>query len=197
MARRIFFSFHYQRDIFRVNTVRHSDVTKKNVEHSGYWDHSLWEETKRKGDAALQKLISDGLTYTSVTVVLAGAETARREWVNYELVKSFERGNGLMTVYINNIKNAPSGTIDPRGVDPLSQLYYQISADGRTASVVQNTGASWESYMTIDATSLPPAAKSAKSGFLSITAKSYDWVWENGYENFAKWIETAALAAGR
>ena len=196
MARRVFFSFHFQRDIFRVNVVRNSDVTKKNVEQSGYWDHSLWEETKKKGDLALQKLIEAGLVNTSVTAVLAGTETANRKWVRYELVKSFERGNGLLTIYINRIAKLDQ-TTDPQGPDPLSQLYFQISNDGRTATVVQYVSGNWQAYMNINASALPDRAKQAKSGFLSLGALSYDWVANNGYSNFGTWVEAAAKAAGR
>ena len=77
MARRVFFSFHYGRDIWRVNQVRQSWVTKDR-ETAGFWDASLWEEARKKGDAAIKKMIDDALRNTSVTVVLIGAETAHR-----------------------------------------------------------------------------------------------------------------------
>ena len=48
MARRVFFSFHYERDIWRVNVVRNSWLTKGR-EAAGFWDASLWEEAKKKG----------------------------------------------------------------------------------------------------------------------------------------------------
>ena len=49
MARRAFFSFHYQRDIWRVNQVRNiPNVT--GCAAAGFQDASLWEEAKRKGE---------------------------------------------------------------------------------------------------------------------------------------------------
>lgn len=196
MARRIFFSFHYQRDIFRVNVVRNSDVTKKNVEESGYWDHSLWEETQRKGDAALQALIADGLRNTSVTVLLTGTETSERRWVRYEAVKSFERGNGFIALYIHDIEDPKKGK-DTKGVDPLSRLYFSTNDAGNTASVLQQVNGDWKTYMTINTSFIPPAAKRAGKGFLSQFARSYNWVSDSGYANFARWIETAATDAGK
>jgi hypothetical protein len=78
MARKVFFSFHYQRDIFRVNTIRNAWVVE-GVQEKGYWDKSLWEKEKASGgDPALKKLIADGLVGTSVTAVLIGAETWMR-----------------------------------------------------------------------------------------------------------------------
>ena len=47
MARRVFFSFHYERDIWRANVVRNSWVTQDR-EAAGFWDASLWEEAKKK-----------------------------------------------------------------------------------------------------------------------------------------------------
>lgn len=122
MARQVFFSFHYQRDISRVNVVRNHWVTKLNGQEAGYWDHSLWEEAKSKGDAALQRLITDGLQGTSVTVVLAGAQTFGRKWVNYEIIESYNRGNGILCVHINGIKNL-EGYTDARGRNPLDDIY--------------------------------------------------------------------------
>ena len=57
MARRVFFSFHYERDIWRANQVRNSWVTQPDRESAGFFDASLWEEAKRKGDAAIKKMI--------------------------------------------------------------------------------------------------------------------------------------------
>ena len=116
MARRVFFSFHYQRDIWRVNVVRNSGVVEGNAA-AGFQDASLWEETKKKGDSAIKKLIDNGLVSTSVTVVLIGAETASRKYVNYEIEQSIARGNGLLGIYIHNIKDR-NGNTDSQGSIP-------------------------------------------------------------------------------
>jgi hypothetical protein len=118
MARRVFFSFHYARDLWRVNVVRNSGVIE-GVAAAGFHDASLWEETQRKGDAAIRALIDKGLDGTSVTVVLIGAQTANRRYVGYEIDKSVERGNGILGVLINNIKDQ-RGTIDPEGPIPAN-----------------------------------------------------------------------------
>ena len=127
MARSIFFSFHYQRDIWRVNVVRNHHITKGNYNVAGYWDHSLWEETKRHGDSALERLIARGLDGTTVSVILIGAETARRPWVRHEIEKSYERGNGLLGIYIHNIENR-FGMRDSIGSNPFD--LWQIESAG-------------------------------------------------------------------
>jgi hypothetical protein len=118
MARRVFFSFHYNRDLWRVNVVRNSAVVE-GVAVAGFNDASLWEETKKRGDDAVKRLIDLGLGNTSVTVVLIGAETADRVYVNYEIEKSIVRGNGLLGVRVNNIKDQ-FGRTDPPGTIPLA-----------------------------------------------------------------------------
>ena len=118
MARKVFFSFHYQRDLWRVNVVRNSAMVE-GVSAAGFHDQSLWEETEKKGDAAVRKLIDAGLDGTSVTVVLIGAETANRKYVSYEIEKSVSRGNGLLGVRINNIKDQ-NGRADSLGAVPAA-----------------------------------------------------------------------------
>ncbi len=41
MARTVYFSFHYQRDIMRVQQVKNHYVTKENYTEAGYFDGSL------------------------------------------------------------------------------------------------------------------------------------------------------------
>lgn len=117
MAYRTFFSFHYQRDIWRVNIVRNSNMID-GAAAAGWHDASLWEKAKRKGDAAIKRLIDDGLMYTTVTVVCIGAETSRRRYVNYEIEKSIARGNKLLGVRIHHLKDR-NGRVDPPGDIPV------------------------------------------------------------------------------
>ena len=195
MARRVFFSFHFQNDIWRVNQVRNSGEFTSVEGTDTFYDNSLWEEAKKKGDTALRNLIADGMKNSSVTTVLAGTDTWSRKWVRYELVKSFERGNGLMTLWIDQVKDA-NGKTCTRGKDPLKQLYFTISNDGKTASVQYHNGTEWTAYETISTANLPKAAKDAKKGFLSDFASTHVWTASNA-EEFAKWADAAAKAAGR
>lgn len=102
-GRRTFFSFHYD-DVWRANIVRMAGVVDAQAA-AGWTDASLWEESQRKGDAALERLIKQGLDGTTVTVVLIGAETHSRRWVNYEIEESRRRGNGLLGVHIDGLRD--------------------------------------------------------------------------------------------
>lgn len=116
MPRRVFFSFHYQRDIFRVNQIR-SLPNIVGEAAAGFGDASLWEETKRSGDAAVKRLIDSGLSGTSVTVVCIGAQTAGRKFINYEISESLTRGNGVIGLRINHLVGH-TRTTDPIGAAP-------------------------------------------------------------------------------
>ena len=120
MARKVFFSFHYQRDLWRVNVVRNSGVIE-GVSAAGFYDASLWERAKRSGAEAVKTLINDGLNGSTVTAVLIGAETAKRQYVSYEIERSIALGNGLLGIRINNIKDA-GGLVDPPGLVPKSLI---------------------------------------------------------------------------
>lgn len=162
MSRRVFFSFHYERDIWRVNQVRNSWVTKDR-EEAGFWDASLWEEAKKKGDAAIKKMIDDGLNNTSVTALLIGAETAGRTYIDYEITESYKKRNGMLGIYIHNLKDV-NGNKDTKGTNPFD--YFYVERDGEKV-------------------------------YFSSLYPVYDWVNDDGYNNFAEWIEAAAKKAGR
>jgi hypothetical protein len=118
MARRVFFSFHYQNDVWRANQIRNAHVVE-GCAAAGFQDASLWEEAKRKGDAAIKKLINDGLDGTTVTVVLIGSETAKRKYVGYEIDQSIARGNGLLGIYVHNLKDQ-NGKTSSKGAVPAA-----------------------------------------------------------------------------
>jgi len=118
MARQVFFSFHYARDIVRVNVVRKSGFLQT---ETGFIDHSLWEETKLRGDRDLEKLIDEGLKGASVTVVLIGKETAGRKWINYEIKKSWNDGKALLGIRIHSIKDFDR-TTDSAGRNPFEDF---------------------------------------------------------------------------
>lgn len=105
MARKAFFSFHYENDVWRANQVRNSWVTKPDRETAGFIDSAEFEEVKKGGDAAIKKWIDKQLEGTSVTVVLIGSDTSNRDYVKYELEQSWKRGNGILGIFIHNCKD--------------------------------------------------------------------------------------------
>lgn len=127
MARRVFFSFHFERDSWRAGIVRNSGAFK-DIDETGFWDAAKWEELKKKGDSPTRKWIEDNLSGTSVTVVLIGAETSKRKWVRYEVKRSHEKGNGLLGIYIHNIKDK-DGKTDSKGTNHFGELGKKPNGD--------------------------------------------------------------------
>jgi len=114
MARRVFFSFHYENDINRSMIVRNSWVTQ-GKESAGFIDKAAFEEIKRQGDNAVHRWIDRQLEGTSVTVVLIGSETLNRPFVQYEICQSLQRGNAVIGVLINGIRDMNTGFCSMKG----------------------------------------------------------------------------------
>ncbi len=120
-----FFSFHFDRDIWRANQVRNANVVA-GTEVAGFFDHSEYEEAKKKGKDGIQRMILKHLENTTVTVVLIGTETASRPWVKYEIEQSIARKNGMLGVYIHHLKK--NGETSIRGPKPNVPLNIDFPA---------------------------------------------------------------------
>ena len=114
MARRVFFSFHYKY-VWKVNQIR-SMPNIIGTAAAGFRDASLWEEAKKKGDKTIKSMIDKGLENTSVTVVCVTYGTTNRKYINYEIDKSLERGNGLVAVQIHHLKDQNEQTGSPGAI---------------------------------------------------------------------------------
>lgn len=189
MAKRVYFAFHYQDVIdFRANVVRKHNFIG-GVEAAGYYDHSIWEESKKKGDLALKRMINSELENTSVTAILIGSQTFARRWVRYEIMKSIERGNKVIGVHINSIKGRDQLT-KALGPNPFDHLGLLISDDGKKGSPIVWDGSRWVYYSDFDTFAIneQPMEKHGKQFQLSHWLTVYDWVAGNGFNNFSSWI---------
>lgn len=110
MARKVFFSFHFDNDFFRTQQVRNIGA----VSGQTVCTANAWEEVKQKGDAAIEKWIDDSMHGKSCVVVLVGSKTAARPWVIREIVKGWDAGKGVLGIRINGLlgtdgKNCTAG----------------------------------------------------------------------------------------
>ena len=128
MARRVFFSFEYEHDVFRSNVVRNSWVTQ-GKEAAGFVDAADFEEVKKGGDAAIKKWIREQLHGTSVTVVLVGSHTCSSQYVRYEIEQSEKRGNGLLGIDVSKVKDPDGNTTARCGKIPSGYSFYQWDRD--------------------------------------------------------------------
>src|SRR5215211_3207137 len=99
MARKTFYSFNFKDDSQRVAKIKNMGV----VEGQTILSSNAWEDVKAGGDSAIKKWIDEQMAGKSCVVVLIGAGTAGRRWVNYEIKKGWADKRGLVGVYIHNL----------------------------------------------------------------------------------------------
>ncbi len=189
MAKRVFFSFHYQDVIdFRVNVVRNHKITKG--KNAGYFDASIWEDAKKDSPLALKKLINKELTNTSVTCVLIGTHTFQRRWVDYEIMKSLSKGNDMIGVHINGIEGK-DGKTKSKGNNPFYYLGYSFDNAGKKLSLHNYINGEWTKYTDLDGWSVNEVAENKRNKILRLSTlyPIYDWITDDGYKNFSDWIE--------
>jgi Thoeris protein ThsB, TIR-like domain len=154
-----------------VAQVRNSWLLQKGQTNT-FLDAAAWESVQRKGDAAVEKWIDRELNGTDVTVVLIGRDTAERRYVRYEIEQSYDRGNGLLGVYIHGVKDR-KGRTSRQGKNPLDEVL--VTADDP-----------WLGFLGV---------KSKQP--LADIFKTYYWMDDNGRESMPDWIEEATRIAGR
>ncbi|MGL4498299.1 MAG: TIR domain-containing protein [Planktothrix sp.] len=196
MTKRVFFSFHYQDVIdFRANVVRKSCEVRPDTESVGFFDASIWESAKKEGDIALKRLINASIKGTSTTCVLIGDFTYQRRWVRYEIMRSLQKNHFILGVHINSIQGK-NGVGKKIGKNPLDYLGVKFSLPGEKANIYELNQNKWEPYIELESRSdfylekMPREGQKNKFYKLSELFKTYDWVRDNGYINFPKWIET-------
>lgn len=118
MARKpVFFSFHYENDVMRVQQIRNIGSLEGNTPVLA----NEWETVKRGGDSSIKRWIDENMKYKQCVIVLVGKETAERPWVQYEIEKAWKDGKPIFGIYIHNLKCPRSGT-SPKGKNPFDQI---------------------------------------------------------------------------
>jgi hypothetical protein len=114
MARQVFYSFHYQPDNWRTSQVRNIGV----IEGNRAAPDNDWETITKGGEGKIQKWIDDQMHYRSTTIVLVGANTAGRKWIDYEIKKTWQEKMGLLGICIHRLKDS-NGNQSAQGKNPF------------------------------------------------------------------------------
>ena len=162
--RKVFFSFHYA-DIWKVNQVRKSWVTRDGARAAGFFDNSLRETAKTHRESEIRDLIDRRLADTEVTAVLIGSGTYARRWVRYEIEQSAIRGNGLLGIFIHRLGEPKRGGQRRRVARIGRNPFARIVLDDETG-------------MTLDE-----------------YVPTYDWRIDEGYSNLREWVRAAPSLA--
>lgn len=113
MAKTVFYSFHYDQDVMRVQLVQKiGAITGEPVLNA-----QDWESTRQKSKATIQQWIDNQMKYKSAVVVLIGSKTASRPWVKYEIERAWSLKRPMLGIYIHGISRA--GSTDSKGADPF------------------------------------------------------------------------------
>ncbi len=161
--RRVFFSFEYNKDNWRASQVRNMGK----VDGSSTFSDNDWEEVKSKTDAKIKEWIDAQMAKRSCLVVLIGASTSGRKWINYEIKKAYELGKGIVGIHIHGLKDS-DGNQTSKGSNPFYQFY--IGDESKRLS----------NYVTC----------------FDSSYKSSTYVYDDIKDNFEQLIEDAIDAAG-
>jgi hypothetical protein len=114
VARKCFFSFHYQPDNWRVSKIRNIGA----IEGNQAAKDNDWETVTGGGEKKIKEWIDKQMEGRTCTVILAGSKAADRKWINYEIVQSWDKGKGVLVIHIHNITDRLENQ-SSKGANPL------------------------------------------------------------------------------
>lgn len=116
MRRRVFYSFHYDDDNWRLWQVRQMGA----VEGQRIVQAGEWEQIERKPEG-VKRWIDEQMHGKSCVVVLIGANTWTRRWVDYEIRKAWDSGKGVLGLHVHNLKDV-NGRTTAKGISPFATV---------------------------------------------------------------------------
>lgn len=97
--KRVFLSFHYAKDNWRVQQIKNIG----SIEEQPLLSYNEWEAVKRQGDTAIKNWINNQMNGKSCVVVLIGSSTANRKWINYEIRHAWDSYKPVVGIYIHKL----------------------------------------------------------------------------------------------
>lgn len=117
--KKVFFSFHFDKDVFRVQLIRNMGM----IEDNPPVDAQRWETIKKRPESVKQWIDSE-MKKCDCVCVLIGEETASREWVRYEIRHACSTGKPIFGIYIHNLKDI-KGNKSSKGKNPFDLFTYK------------------------------------------------------------------------
>lgn len=151
---KIFFSFHFDGDAWRTQTVRNIGA----IERAEPVKANDWETVKRGGDAAIERWIDAQLKGRDCLVVLVGQQTAERKWVLREIAKAWDGGIGVIGIRIHQLLGSDSRGCSP-GLNPFDQIKL-------------TNGSKLSSYVTLH----NPTGADSKAVYATISDNLLKWI---------------------
>lgn len=130
MARRVFFSFQYNTDIWRVQQIRNMHAISN--DDAIFYDHADLEKVFKQSDVAVENWIENQLKGCSCIAVLIGENTYNSKWVQHEIKRGHALNKAMFGIYIHNLKDV-SGNTSKQGRNVFE--YWQ---DAKTKTCLSN-----------------------------------------------------------
>lgn len=115
MARKVFYSFHFENDNWRAGQVRNIGTVEGDKPVNG----NKWEDVKDKSNFAIKAWIEEHLKDKSCLVVLIGEKTSERQWVQYEINRAWELNKAVCGIYVHKLEDR-FGRQSSKGKNPLA-----------------------------------------------------------------------------
>ena len=137
---RAYFCFDYGRDLHRVSQIQPlPGITAKAA--GGFKTASIWTGAREAGEAQLQGLVNDGLVNSTVSVICIGQRSAYSKILPYEIERSLEKGNALLGIVINHLKDEDGG-VDaeapvPKGIHEAGYKVYRFKDKATLAQMIE------------------------------------------------------------
>lgn len=139
--KKVFYSFHFDNDVMRVQQIRNIGV----IEGNEPVKPNEWEQLERIGEAAIKTWIDNNIGGKDCVVVLVGEDTASRKYVKYEIEQAWRKKKGLLGIYIHNINCARNGRCS-KGKNPFKEF----AVNGKNlADVVKCYDPGYDAYNNI------------------------------------------------
>ena len=156
-TRRVFYSFNYELDAWRTSQVRNIGVVEGNKPVTD----NDWEKVKQGGDEAIEEWIKTQLNNRTCTVVLVGSATADRQWIDYEIIESWNSKKGVVGIYIHGLKDK-DGKTTTKGNNPFDSIKFKKDGEKLSSIVKCHT----------------PKGKDSQEKYADIKDNLSDWVEE-------------------
>jgi hypothetical protein len=114
MTKTVFYSFHHDRDVHRVQLVRNINA----LEGQPLLNAQDWQQVRMRGKQAIENWINEQMAYKKAVIVLVGHETAGRPWIKYEIERAWSIRKPLLGVRIHGLSSF--GTVDSPGTSPFN-----------------------------------------------------------------------------
>ncbi len=118
MKRKVFYSFHFDNDVMRVQQIRNMGLLEGDEPVSP----NTWEQIKRT-EQGVKNWINQNLNGKSCLVVLIGSQTASRPLVKYEIQRAWQEGKAIVGVHIHRLK-CPRNGYGTKGTNPFDQFNF-------------------------------------------------------------------------